>query len=233
LQNLHVIFAIDRGGLVGEDGPTHHGAFDLSYLRHIPSMVVAAPKDEEELRHMLYTATLTSAPFAIRYPRAEGKGVKRKGKFSKVKVGQAEVLEEGEDIVLLAVGRMVEVAQKVSALLKKKGYSPTVINGRFIKPLDEKLILEFVDKAELLVTLEENSLVGGFGSAVLELLARESHQVEIVNFGLPDRFVTHGKTEKLFEEIGIDAPSIAKEIDKKIVGIRKGRKVGRLKLVSS
>lgn len=233
LQNLHIIFAIDRGGLVGEDGPTHHGAFDLSYLRHIPQMIVAAPKDEEELRHMLYTATLVDSPFAIRYPRAEGKGVKRKKKLSRLKIGQAEILEKGKDIVLIAIGRMVEVAQDTSALLKKKGYLPTVINARFAKPLDEELIVKEAQKAELLVTLEENSLVGGFGSGVLELLARENCQVEVVNFGLPDRFVTHGKVGRLFKDLELDATSITKEIERKLADSKREKKIGKLRLISS
>lgn len=216
LQNLHVIFALDRAGLVGEDGPTHHGAFDLSYLRHIPGLTVMAPKDEEELRHMLYTATKMETPVVIRYPRGSGEGVELTSQFRKLEVGKAEVLQKGERVCLIAIGRMVSASLKAADLLRKKDISPTVINARFAKPIDKALIYRLCPLCELVVTVEENSRLGGFGSAVVEVLTEEKVQVPILRLGLPDKFVTHGATSKLLAELGLDGPGIATSIEKEL-----------------
>ncbi len=214
LQNLHVVFAIDRSGLVGEDGPTHHGVFDLSYLRAVPNMVVAAPKDENELRHLLYTAVEHSGPFALRYPRGSGWGKVELKPFKKLPIGKWEVLQSGERIALLACGRMVKTALEVSTLLKKDRLTPTVVNARFIKPLDLEMLKNIVEKHELIITLEENVLAGGFGSAVGEELNRLNNLTRILMYGLPDKFVPHGKVEELFDYVKLTPSIVAEEIKK-------------------
>ncbi|HEY4687270.1 MAG TPA: 1-deoxy-D-xylulose-5-phosphate synthase [Candidatus Subteraquimicrobiales bacterium] len=222
LQNLHVIFAVDRAGIVGEDGPTHQGGFDLSYLRHIPRMVIMAPEDEEELRHMLYTATKIKAPVAVRYPRGQGLGVEFSQQFKELVLGKAEVvLENGVDVSLIAVGRMVKVAKEAAESLKKKGILATVVNARFIKPLDRDLISFLAKQSELLVTLEENSQMGGFGSGVLETLAEEGISVPVLNLGFPDRFILHGKPDKLLQELGLDAAGVTHSVEKKLEALRR------------
>lgn len=213
LQNAPITFAIDRAGLVGEDGATHQGMFDLSYLRHIPNMAVMAPKDEEELRHMLYTAIQYPGPVAVRYPRGRGIGVMRGNGYQALPWGKGEVLTVGDDILLLAVGSMVYPALAVRNILESSGYSCTVINSRFIKPLDEELILDAISKHKYVATLEENVIAGGFGSGVLELLARERQgNVKILNIGLPDEYITHGKTDIIMEVLGLTPEKMAETI---------------------
>lgn len=214
LQNLHVVFALDRSGLVGEDGPTHHGVFDLSFLRAVPNMVVAAPKDGNELRHLLYTAIEHNGPFALRYPRGSGWGRVEFEPFKKLPIGQWEVLHSGERIALLACGRMVKTAIEVSSLLEKDSLTPTVVNARFIKPLDLEMLKNIVKKHELIITLEENVLAGGFGSAVGEALSRFNGLTKLLMYGLPDEFVPHGKIEELFDYIKLTPTIIAEEIKK-------------------
>ncbi len=214
LQNLHIVFAIDRSGLVGEDGPTHHGAFDLSYLRTIPNLVVAAPKDENELRHLLYTAIESNCPFAIRYPRGSGWARVELEPFKKLPIGKWEVLQWGERVALLACGRMVKVALEVSSLLKKDHLKPTIVNARFIKPLDIEMLRGIVKTHDLIVTLEENVLAGGFGSAVSEAVSRLNTLAKIQMYGLPDEFVPHGKVEELFDYLKLTPPVIAEGIKK-------------------
>lgn len=219
LQNLHVVFALDRGGLVGEDGPTHHGVFDLSYLRQIPNMVVMAPKNEVELRDMLYTAIELDGPVAFRYPRGTGWGLEYGHSFKKLQVGRGEVLREGQQVCLLAVGRMVRVAEQAAEMLSDRGIIPTVINARFVKPLDEELILSQGAKHSLMVTIEENTVIGGFGSAVLELLARNNVFIPVLQIGLPDRFITHGTPEILLKDVGLDAAGVVNEIEAKLAAL--------------
>lgn len=216
LQNLPVIFALDRSGLVGEDGPTHHGAFDMSYLRHVPGMVVMAPKDEAELRDMLYTATKLKHASAIRYPRGAGLGVPISKDFKQINVGEAEVLRQGNKVCLLAIGSMLSVAMEVADILDEKGISGSVINARFIKPLDREKIIEASRSHSLMVTMEEGVLIGGFGSAVLELLSGEELPIPVVRFGLPDKFIAHGSTKQLLVDLGLDAETIATEIREKL-----------------
>ena len=170
LQDLQVIFAIDRGGIVGDDGKTHQGIFDLSYLSLIPNLIVSAPKDENELQHLLYTATQTPHPMAIRYPRSCGTGIKMDDMFKTIPMGTAEILKEGNDVAIMAVGASVPYAIQAAGELSLKGIEATVINGRFIKPLGSEVILDTARKIKYIVTVEENVLIGGFGSAVSSLL---------------------------------------------------------------
>ncbi|OPX86560.1 MAG: 1-deoxy-D-xylulose-5-phosphate synthase [Pelotomaculum sp. PtaB.Bin104] len=213
LQNLPVTFAIDRAGIVGDDGPTHHGLFDYSFLRPIPNMIVMAPKDENELQHMLATAVDHSGPSAVRYPRGAGLGVKIDDYQKILPIGQAEVLREGSDLTLLAVGSMVSRAEEAANLLAKWGIKATVINARFIKPLDEECILKYADRTRKVFTLEEHVLQGGFGSAVLELLStRGVNRVEVYRFGIPDNFVEHGKHSLIMEKHGLSVNQLVRKI---------------------
>ncbi len=217
LQDLHVVFAVDRAGIVGEDGPTHHGAFDLSYLRHIPKMVVMAPCDEEELRHMLFTAVHLDKPVAVRYPRGAGSGVQLSNDFAEIPIGQAEVLLQGRDVALVAVGRMVSTAMEVAAILEKIQISATVVNARFIKPIDQTMLAAVSHSHQLVVTLEENALQGGFGSAVLEFFADKGILVPMIRTGLPDTFIAHGSTKKLIKEHNLHPRGIARAIEKRLL----------------
>lgn len=213
LQNVPVVFAIDRAGLVGEDGPTHHGAFDISYLRHIPNISVLAPKDEEELRHMLYTAVSADGPVAIRYPRGKSLGVERSESLKRLEWGQGEILADGSDLLIIAAGTMVNPALKVRELLAAKGYSCAVMNTRFIKPLPKEQIVTLAKKHTHIVTLEENVVAGGFGSAVLELLAQQKIvKPHILNIGLPDNFITHGKVDLLMDTLGLTPDKLTERI---------------------
>ena len=209
LQNLPVTLCLDRAGLVGEDGPTHHGVFDLSYLRQMPNMCVMAPKDEEELRHMLATAIAIPGPAAVRYPRGAGLGVALTDSFEKLPVGKAEVLQEKGEIAFLAVGTMVEHAKVAAAILAEEGIEAAVVNMRFIKPLDTALIDAMAKTKKLIITAEENVLAGGFGSAVAEYLADSGQQVPLVRFGIPDRFIGQGPVSQLFADLGLNAEGIA------------------------
>jgi len=208
LTNLHVVFAVDRAGLVGEDGPTHHGQLDLSYLRCVPNMVVMAPGDEAELRDMLYTAINLNCPVAIRYPRSRGVGAEHTGGFSPLPVGKAKVLREGKDIAILAIGSMVHPSLEAGRLLKEKGIEACVINMRFAKPLDLEAIKKVAEIGKALV-VEENTIRGGLGSACLEALSLVGAKgVEIRLLGLPDSFVEHGSIEDLKGLLGLDPKGI-------------------------
>ncbi|MBX6423632.1 1-deoxy-D-xylulose-5-phosphate synthase [Thermosulfurimonas sp. F29] len=212
LPNLHVIFAIDRGGIVGEDGPTHQGQFDLSYLRLIPNMTVMAPKDENELQHMLYTALSLPGPVAVRYPRGSGAGVPLDDEFREIPRGKAELLREGTDLLILAVGNMVHPALKAAEKLDREGISAAVVNARFVKPLDEELISDLAARIRRVVTVEENVLAGGFGSAVAECLADRGIKTNLKRIGLPDRFIEHGSPQILREKYGLTGEKIARQI---------------------
>ena len=208
LNNVKVIFAIDRGGLVGEDGPTHHGSFDLSYLRLVPNFTIMAPKDENELQHMLYSALRYSGPVAIRYPRSSGEGVDLDWDFKEIPFGKAELLKDGKDVTVIAIGNTVYQALKVAEELEKEDISLAVINARFVKPLDENLILDFAKKTGKIITVEENTLIGGFGSAVCELLADKNVSVKIKRIGLPDKFIEHGDLKTLKKNYGLTSEYI-------------------------
>ena len=210
IQNLPVVFAMDRAGLVGDDGRTHNGVFDFAYLRCLPNMVVMAPKDEDELRHMLATAIAhESGPIAVRYPRGAGVGVSMLGEPHTLPIGRGEIIREGSDVSLIAIGGTVLPATRAAEILAEQGISAEVINARFVKPLDEALILKSVKKTGAVVTVEEAMLAGGFGSAVLELLAREKLEMPADRLGLADRFYDHGSQNSLRRQAGIDAESIA------------------------
>lgn len=214
LQNAPVVFCLDRAGVVGDDGPTHHGIFDISYLRHIPGMVCMAPKDENELRHMLYSALQYHCPVAVRYPRGAGLGVPLDEELQLLPLGKAEVLRQGSGVTLLAYGSMVAVAQQVAEQLEQElAVQATVVNARFVKPLDTETILACAAEDGLLVTMEEHALAGGFGSAVLELLNEHSmDSSRVLRIGIGDQFVPHGKTELLKELAGLDAAHVTEKI---------------------
>ena len=203
LQNLPVTFAIDRGGLVGPDGATHAGSFDLSYLRCIPNMTLMAPADENECRQMLYTAFQLNSPAAVRYPRGSGTGVAMEKTMTAIPVGQADIRRQGKHVAILAFGSML-----TPALVAGQALNATVVNMRFIKPLDESLILKLACTHELLVTVEENIVLGGAGSAVNECLAARGVVADCLNLGLPDRFVEHGERTELLADCGLDADGI-------------------------
>lgn len=213
LQKLHVVFVLDRAGLVGADGPTHHGTFDLAYLRIIPGMVIMAPKDEAELRNMIFTAVEhCRGPVAVRYPRGSALGVKLEPGFSKIEIGKAEKILDGDDIAILAVGSMVDYAEKAIPLLKEQGYNAELFNMRFIKPLDEQLLEQIAAKHEKIVTIEENNLPGGFGSAVIEFFADRNYKNDILRIGIPDNFIDHGTQAELHKQISIDPAGIVSQI---------------------
>lgn len=216
LQNLPVTLCLDRAGLVGEDGPTHHGVFDLSYLRQMPNMCVMAPKDEEELRHMLATAIAIEGPAAVRYPRGAGLGVPLTDSLETLPVGKAEVLQEEGNIAFLAVGTMVEKAKEAAAILKEEGIEAAVVNMRFIKPLDTELLGEMARTKRLLITAEENVLAGGFGSAVAEYLADHGIEVPLLRFGIPDRFIEQGTRRELLSLCGLQPDEMAERIRERL-----------------
>jgi 1-deoxy-D-xylulose-5-phosphate synthase len=209
LERLPVIFAIDRGGIVGEDGPTHHGLFDLAYLRSLPNMTVMAPKDENELRRMLVTALQHDGPIALRYPRGTGTGVALADPIPSLAIGKAQKLTSGEDAVVLAIGRPVTDALRAQKQLARDGIAVTVVNCRFVKPLDTELIQTLVQKIPVVLTVEENVLQGGFGSAVAELISDLGIQpFRLKRIGVPDEFVPHGPPDRLRSRYGIDAAGI-------------------------
>jgi 1-deoxy-D-xylulose-5-phosphate synthase len=212
LQRLPVIFAIDRAGLVGEDGPTHHGVFDLAYLRSIPNFTIMAPADENEFLDMLNTAFTIDGPVAIRYPRGVGAGVKIEEQRHCLEVGKARILREGKDLGVLAVGRTVEMAKDLVAILSGYGIEATLLDARFVKPLDADLIQSLAQCQARLVTIEDNCLQGGFGSAVVELLADHNIHTDIIRLGIPDEFVEQGKVDLLFHYLKLDPESMAETI---------------------
>lgn len=212
LQKLPVVFAVDRSGIVGQDGPTHHGVFDLSYFRHIPNMVLMAPKDENELKHMLYSAYLYECPVAIRYPRGEAPGVHIDEQFKEIPLGTWEVLREGTDIAIIACGNMVHPALLAAEELAGEGTECSVINGRFIKPMDRELLLRIAQQTGRILTVEENTIMGGFGSGIMELLSKEGVVLPVKCLGIPDTFITHGSQNSLRNMIGLDREGITKAI---------------------
>jgi 1-deoxy-D-xylulose-5-phosphate synthase len=215
LQRLNVVFAMDRAGLVGDDGPTHHGSYDISYLRAIPNMVVMAPRDEAMLVHMLRTALAQDGPVAMRYPRGAAVGVPLPERPAEIRVGTGETLAEGERVAFVGYGTGVRLALDAAAVLRQHDVNPTVCDARFAKPLDRELLHSLAASHELLVTVEENVLAGGFGSAVIEHLSDSGTLTAgpaVIRFGLPDRYVTHGKPALLHEEVGLTAERIAERV---------------------
>lgn len=212
LPNLHVIFCLDRSGLVGEDGPTHHGCLDITFLRSLPNMTLMAPKDENELRHMLYTALMHQGPVAIRYPRGRGEGATVEPEYRLIPVGKAEIIREGKDIVIIALGSMVSPSVKAAMLLEKEELSVGVVNCRFVKPLDRELV-SFARPSGRVLVVEENVRQGGLSSAILELFSdMDALDVHIKRVGLPDKFVEHGPVTILRKKYGLDASGIAKAV---------------------
>ncbi|WP_366922457.1 1-deoxy-D-xylulose-5-phosphate synthase [Metallumcola ferriviriculae] len=212
LQKLPVVFALDRAGIVGDDGETHQGLFDFAYLRNIPGLTIMAPKDENELRHMLYTAVEHNEPISLRYPRGSGIGVTMEGDLQQLPIGRGEVLRDGTDITIVAIGNMVHPSLEAAEKLALKGVSAAVINARFVKPLDEDLILKQIDKTGKVVTVEEHVLAGGFGSAVLEMLAKHSINADVSNIAVPDEFVQQGSQSMMRAKYGLDAPGISRTV---------------------
>lgn len=213
LQKLNVLFVLDRAGLVGADGPTHHGSFDLSYLRFIPGIVIMAPKDEAELRNMVYTAVeYEQGPVVVRYPRGSALGVEIKEEFEKFEIGKAEKIADGDDIAVLAIGSMVEYGKQAVDKLKLEGINCSLINMRFVKPLDYDLLDNVAEKFDKIVTLEENSLVGGFGTGIVEYFSDKEYKNSILRIGLPDKFVDHGTQAELHNILGIDRDGIVSRI---------------------
>lgn len=208
MQKLPVIFAIDRAGLVGEDGETHQGIYDFAYLRHIPNITLMAPKDENELRSMMKTALKAEGPIAFRYPRGSGIGVKIDQDIKEVPFGQAEVLREGKDLAILAVGPLVYEALSAADALRGQGIEAAVINCRFVKPLDRETILHYAQETRKIITVEEHTLEGGFGSAILELLQTQKVYADVERIGIVDEFINHGATRLVKEKLGLCADNI-------------------------
>ncbi|MCA1666753.1 MAG: 1-deoxy-D-xylulose-5-phosphate synthase, partial [Thermomicrobia bacterium] len=209
IQNLPVTFVLVNAGLVGEDGRTHHGIFDIAYLRAVPNMVVMAPKDENELRHMIATAMAHDGPIALRFPRGAGLGVPLDDVLSLLPIGKAEMLRAGDDVAILALGVHVQTAVEAATFLAEDGIAATVVNARFAKPLDEACILDLARRVGRFVTIEEGVVAGGFGSAVLELLAAHGLTCPVTVLGIPDQFVDHGKPAHLREQCGLTAENVA------------------------
>jgi 1-deoxy-D-xylulose-5-phosphate synthase len=210
LQRLHVVFVLDRGGLVGADGPTHHGVFDLSYLRMVPGMVIMSPKDENELRDMLFTATqYEGGPIALRYPRGNGIGVPLNPDFSLIPIGKGEILRSGHHVALLAIGALVQEALKAAQQLAEEGVTCEVVNMRFVKPVDGILLEQIASRFSTIITLEDNVITGGFGTAVAEYYSAHGiSNIRLKSHGIPDRFIDHGTPAELYAELQLDAKGI-------------------------
>lgn len=213
IQKLPVIFVMDRAGIVGADGPTHHGALDLSFFRSVQGVVLMAPKDEQELRDMLYTATLyKKGPIAIRYPRGNALGVEIKP-FAQIPIGKGEIIEKGNDAAIIAIGNMVDVGMKVRTELAKENIDIEVVNARFVKPLDGELLKDVFSRHKKVITLEDNVITGGFGSAILEFMNQNKITgIDVLVHGLPDKFVEHGTPDELFRDLKLDAAGISEVI---------------------
>lgn len=218
MQELPFTLCLDRAGLVGDDGMTHHGVYDLSYLRLMPKLVMMVPRDENELRHMLKTSLEYPGPSSLRYPRGSGLGVPLDKEIHALLIGKSERLQRGTDVDLWAVGTMVDTARKAARLLKRQGISAGVVDARFVKPLDEEALVAAGQKVKCIVTLEENALIGGFGEGVLEALNRHGalRHCRVLNLGIPDRFVLHGRRERLLEDLKLDPEGVAETVKKEL-----------------
>jgi 1-deoxy-D-xylulose-5-phosphate synthase len=217
LQNLNVVFCLDRGGLVGADGATHHGAYDLAYMRCIPNMVVSAPMNEEELRNLMYTAQLKDqGPFSIRYPRGNGVMTEWKTPLKEIKVGEGRKVTNGEDVAILTIGHPGNFAQEAIKQLAETGISVAHYDMRFVKPIDEIMLHEVFTKFKHVITVEDGCLMGGFGSAVIEFMADQKYQAEIVRLGIPDEYVHHGTQEELWADCRFDASAIISTVKKMV-----------------
>lgn len=210
IQNLHVVFCLDRAGLAGADGATHHGAYDIPFMRCLPNMIIAAPMNEQELRNLMFTATQTSSPFTIRYPRGAGVMPQWRTPLEALEVGTGRVLQEGDDLAILSIGHVGNYATEVCARLQEEQIQIGHYDMRFVKPLDEKLLHRIFQKQSKVITLEDGAIMGGFGSAVLEFMADHHYSAKVVRLGIPDRFVEHGEQPELHQECGYDVASIYK-----------------------
>jgi 1-deoxy-D-xylulose-5-phosphate synthase len=221
IQKLPVIFCLDRGGLVGEDGPTHHGAYDIAYFRCIPNMIISAPMNEQELRNLMYTAQLESTkhPFVIRYPRGEGVLPEWRKPFEEIQIGKGRKLRDGKDIVILSLGHPGNFAAAAIRELKSEGITPAHYDMRFAKPLDEELLHEALQNYEKIITVEDGTMVGGFGSAVAEFMAENNYKNDLKILGIPDRLVEHGTLKELHHECGYDAAAIKETVLEMIQGM--------------
>ena len=211
IQNLPVVFCLDRSGLVGEDGPTHHGCYDIAYMRCIPNMIVSAPMNEKELRNLMYTSQLesTTSPFVIRYPRGEGVMPEWKTPFEAITIGKGRKLKDGQDVAILSFGHPGNFAAAAIRDVKADGINPAHYDMRFVKPLDEVLLHEVFSKFNKIITVEDGTVVGGFGSAILEFMNEHGYKADVKIMGIPDRLVEHGTPKQLYDEIGLDANAIA------------------------
>jgi 1-deoxy-D-xylulose-5-phosphate synthase len=213
LQNLHVVFCLDRAGLAGADGPTHHGAFDLAYFRCVPNMTVAAPLNEQELRNLMYSASLPGAgPFAIRYPRGNGVMPEWRTPFEKLTIGTGKMLADGEEVALLTIGHAGNLAIDARKMLASEGLFPAHYDLRFVKPLDEALLHEVFSRFNQIITVEDGAIQGGAGSAVLEWMSDHGYQARVKRLGMPDSWVEHGEQPELYAECGYDAEAIAEAV---------------------
>jgi 1-deoxy-D-xylulose-5-phosphate synthase len=221
IQKLPVIFCLDRAGLVGEDGPTHHGCYDIAYMRCVPNMIVAAPMNESELRNIMYTAQLDSMqlPISIRYPRGEGVMAEWRTEMKEIKIGKGRKLKDGESVAILSFGHPGNFAASAIRELKNEGINPAHYDMRFAKPLDEELLHEVFTKFDKVITVEDGCIQGGFGSAVLEFMAAHNYNAQVKIMGIPDRLVEHGTPKQLYEEIGIDANGITKVV-REVMGVK-------------
>jgi 1-deoxy-D-xylulose-5-phosphate synthase len=227
LQKLHVVFCLDRGGLAGADGPTHHGAYDLAYFRCIPNMIVSAPMNEEELRNLMYTAQLpeTNAPFSIRYPRGNGVMTDWKKAFQKITIGKGRRIQNGDDIAILTIGHIGNYAVKACKQLEEKNISVAHYDMRFVKPIDEEMLHEVFKKHSRVITVEDGCIMGGMGSAVLEFMADNNYQAQVKRLGIPDKYIEHGEQPELYTECGFDVASIVNTA-LELTGLKKNTMAG-------
>ncbi len=219
IQDLKVIFCLDRAGLVGADGPTHHGAYDIAYLRAVPNMIVASPMDETELRNLMYTAQLSSLqhPMAIRYPRGQGYVVEWETPMTEIEIGKGRIIREGDDVAILTLGPIGNVAEQACEKLIESGINCALFDMRFVKPLDEEMLHKIFERFDKLITIEDGSLQGGFGSAVLEFMADHNYKATIKRLGIPDRVIEQGDTENLYRECGFDLEGIVNAVQEILV----------------
>jgi 1-deoxy-D-xylulose-5-phosphate synthase len=208
LQNLHVVFCLDRGGLAGADGPTHHGAYDIAYMRCLPNMVVAAPMNEQELRNMMFTGYKTPGPMSIRYPRGNGVMTEWRTPLELIPVGKGRKLKDGSDIAILSIGHIGNIAANAIQKLEVEGVSVAHYDMRFVKPLDEELLHEIFSQHSKLITIEDGCVQGGFGSAILEFMADHGYNARVKRLGIPDLYIEHGTQPELWRECGYDEEGV-------------------------
>jgi 1-deoxy-D-xylulose-5-phosphate synthase len=213
LQKLHVVFCLDRGGLVGEDGATHHGAFDLAYFRTIPNLTICSPMNEEELRNMMYTAQLPGAgPYVIRYPRGRGVMTEWKTPFTALQAGKGRIIKDGSDIAIISIGHIGNEVVKATGILAQEGISAAHFDIRYLKPIDKELLHSVFSRFGKVITVEDGTVTGGLGSAVAEFIADNDYKAKLIRLGIPDRFVEQGSVGELWRECGFDAEGIVEKV---------------------